>query len=111
MRKKTRKIPALKKGATEAKIIDWATTHDPFDRVEAGASTVVEDHFDLDELLQEALFQGNRAQLNMRIPPAMKALLTKLARERTTDATTLGRIWLAERIQKELSKVRVPGGK
>ena len=104
MRKKTRKIPQLKKGATESEIIEWATTHDPLDRVESGASTVVEDHSDLDELLQEALFQGNKAQLNMRIPPAMKALLTRLARERTTDATTLGRIWLAERIHKELSK-------
>ena len=66
-------------------------------------SNIVEDHSDLDELLQEALFQENKAQLNMRIPPAMKALLTKLAKDRTTDATTLGRIWLAERIRKEVS--------
>jgi hypothetical protein len=103
MKKKTKKIPLLRKGATEQEIIDWARTHDPFDRIEAGISSVVEDHSDLNELLLEALFQENKAQLNMRIPPAMKALLTKLARERTTDATTLGRIWLAERIRKELS--------
>ena len=103
MKKNTKRIPSLKKGATEPEIIDWATTHDPFDRIETGTSVVVEDHSDLDKLLQEALFEGNKAQLNMRIPPAMKALLTKLARERTTNATTLGRIWLAERIRKELS--------
>jgi len=103
MRKKTRKIPLLKKRASESDVIDWVTTHDPFDRIDAKVSTVVENHSDLDDLLQEALFQGNKAQLNMRIPPAMKALLTKLARERTTDATTLGRIWLAERIRKELT--------
>jgi hypothetical protein len=103
MRKKTRKIPLLKKSADEAEIIQWATTHDPLDRVESGVSTVVQDHSDLNELLQDALFEGNKAQLNMRIPPAMKALLTKLAKERTTDATTLGRIWLAERIRKEVS--------
>jgi hypothetical protein len=103
MKKKARSIPPLKKRATEQEIIDWAITNDAFDRIEAGTTSVVVDHSDLDELLQEALFQGNKAQLNMRVPPAMKALLTKLARERTTDATTLGRIWLAERIRKELS--------
>jgi hypothetical protein len=103
MKTKSRKIHTLKKAATEQDIIDWATRHDPFDRIETGISSVIEDHSDLDELLQEALFQGNKAQLNMRIPPAMKALLTKLAKDRTTDATTLGRIWLAERIRKEVS--------
>ncbi len=103
MRKKTRKMALLKKHADESEIIKWATKHDPFDRVESGVSAVVHDHSDLNELLQNALFQGNKAQLNMRIPPAMKALLTKLAKERTTDATTLGRIWLAERIRKEVS--------
>jgi hypothetical protein len=62
----------------------------------------VENRSDLDRLLQEALFQGNSAQLNMRIPPAMKAVLSRLARLRTTDATTLARIWLSERLQEEL---------
>jgi hypothetical protein len=38
----------------------------------------------------------------MRLPPAMKAVLSKLARERTTDAKTLARIWLAERLEREL---------
>lgn len=103
MKKTQKKLRLLPKGATEKEMIHWTTSQDPFDRLEAGISEVIEDHSDLDELLQEALFQGNKAQLNMRIPPAMKALLSKLARERTTDATTLGRIWLAERIRKELS--------
>jgi hypothetical protein len=61
-------------------------------------SEVVEDHSDLDKVLGEAIFQDNTAQLNMRLPPAMKAVLSKLARQRTTDATTLARIWLAERL-------------
>ena len=74
-----------------------------FERLEAGVSEVVEDRSDLDQLLQEALRQGKTAQLNIRIPPAMKAVLSRLARQRTTDATTLARIWLAERIQQELN--------
>ena len=78
------------------------TAHDVFDRLEAGVSEIVADRSDLDQLLQEAVVQGNTAQLNMRIPRAMKAVLSRLARQRTTDATTLARIWLAERLQQEL---------
>lgn len=102
MRKKMRRTSPLRRGATDEEIIRWTRTHDVFDRLEAGVSEVVEDHSDLDRILQEALFQENTAQLNMRIPPAMKAALSRLARQRTTDATTLARIWLAERLQQEL---------
>jgi hypothetical protein len=70
--------------------------------VAAGVSEIVEDQSDLDQLLQEALFQDNTAELNMHLPPAMKAVLKKLARQRTTDVTTLARLWIAERLQQEL---------
>jgi hypothetical protein len=84
----------------------WVMEHDVFDRLDAGVSEIVENHDDLDRLLEDALFQDNTTQLNMRIPPAMKAVLSKLARQRTTDATTLARIWLAERLQQELKTHR-----
>ena len=48
----------------------------------------------MNQFFRDAIFQDNTAQLNMRLPPAMKAVLSKLARQRTTDATTLARIWL-----------------
>ena len=104
MKKKTQslRIPSLRKEASEEEIIRWTRGHDVFERLDARVSEVVEDHSDLDRVLQEALFQDNTAQLNMRIPPAMKAVLSKLARQRTTDATTLARIWLAERLRQEL---------
>lgn len=102
MKKKKRGIPPLRKGASEKEIVRWTTKHDVFDRLEAGVSEVIEDQSDLDRALHEALFQDNTAQLNMRLPPAMKAVLSKLARQRTTDATTLARIWLAERLEQEL---------
>ena len=60
------------------------------------------DHSDMEQVLREAIFQDNTAQLTMRMPPAMKAVLATLARQRTTDATTLARIWVAERLEKEL---------
>ena len=100
--KKKKPIPPLRKKPSDQEIVRWTGKYDVFDRLEAGVSEVVDDHDDLDQILQEALFQGNTAQLNMRIPPAMKAVLSRLARERTTDATTLARIWLAERLKEEL---------
>jgi hypothetical protein len=102
MKKAKRKASRLTSKSTDEEIIRWTKSHDVFDRLETGVSEVVEDHSDLDEVLREAIFQENSAQLNMRLPPAMKAVLSKLARQRTTDATTLARIWLAERLEREL---------
>ena len=102
MKKTKRKAPGLPRGAADEQLIHWTKSHDVFDRLETGVSEVIEDHSDLDEVLREAIFQDNTAQLNMRLPPAMKAVLSKLARQRTTDATTLARIWLAERLEREL---------
>jgi hypothetical protein len=102
MKKPKRKPPRLRRGVSDEEIVRWTKTHDVFDRLEAGVSELVDDHSDLDQVLREAIFQDNTAQLNMRLPPAMKAVLSKLARQRTTDATTLARIWLAERLEREL---------
>jgi hypothetical protein len=94
-------IPALKEQASDDEVIRWVTTHDVAERLETGIAEVVEDRSELEALLDDALLQGNTTQLNMRIPRAMKAVLTRLAKERTTDATTLARIWLAERVRQE----------
>jgi|SRR5689334_18581751 len=102
MKKPKRKASPLASKSTDQEIIRWTEARDVFDRLEKGVSEVIEDHSDLDEVLREAIFQDNTAQLNMRLPPAMKAVLSKLARQRTTDATTLARIWLAERLEREL---------
>ena len=102
MKKRKSKATRLTSKSTDEEVIRWTKSHDVFDRLETGVSEVVEDHSDLDEVLREAIFQDNTAQLNMRLPPAMKAVLSKLARQRTTDATTLARIWLAERLEREL---------
>ena len=102
MKKTKSKVARLTGKSTDEEIVRWTKSHDVFDRLATGVSEVVADHNDLDEMLREAIFQDNTAQLNMRLPPAMKAVLSKLARQRTTDATTLARIWLAERLEREL---------
>jgi hypothetical protein len=86
------KVPRLSRNATDEEIVRWTKSHDMFDRLEAGVSEIIQDHSDLNQVLQDAIFQDNTAQLNMRLPLAMKAVLSKLARQRTTDATTLARI-------------------
>ena len=96
------KSARLSRNATDEEIVRWTKSHDVFDRLEAGVSEIIEDHSDLDQALRDAIFQDNTAQLNMRLPPAMKAVLSELARQRRTDATTLPRIWLAERLEREL---------
>lgn len=100
-RKRVREIPRLRKQASDDEVIRWVTTHDVTERLDAGVAELVEDRSDLEALLDKALLQHNSAQLNMRIPQAMKVVLTRLAKERTTDATTLARIWLAERLRQE----------
>ena len=102
MKKTKRKVLRLSRNATDEEIIRWTKSHDVFDRLESDVSEIIEDHSDLNQVLRDAIFQDNTAQLNMRLPPAMKAVLSKLARQRTTDATTLARIWLAERLEREL---------
>ena len=102
MKKTKRKVLRLSRNAKDEEIVRWTKSHDVFDRLEAGVSEIIEDHSDLDQVLRNAIYQDNTAQLNMRLPPAMKAVLSKLARQRTTDATTLARIWLAERLEREL---------
>jgi hypothetical protein len=101
-RRRKKGIVRLRPTLTDKEITEWATENDVFARLDAGVSEIVEDHADLDRTLEEAVYQSNTAQLNMRISPGMKAVLGRLARERTTDATTLARIWLAERLRQEI---------
>ena len=42
-------IPPLSEDAKEEDIIEWTTTHDVFERLDAGIAEVVEDRQDLDE--------------------------------------------------------------
>jgi hypothetical protein len=79
MKKPKRKGSRLTSKSSDQEIIRWTESRDVFDRLEKGVSQVVEDHSGLDEVLRDAIFPDNTAQLNMRLPPAMKAVLSKLA--------------------------------
>lgn len=51
---KTKQIPKLRRGASDAEVARWMKTHDVFDRLDSGVAEVVEDHSDLDHILEEA---------------------------------------------------------
>lgn len=61
MKKIKRKSSGPASGASDEELIRWTKSHDVFDRLESGVSEVVEDHTDLDEALQKAIFQDNTA--------------------------------------------------
>jgi hypothetical protein len=65
MKKTKSKATRLTSKSKDEEVIRWTKSHDVFDRLETGVSEVVEDHSDLDEVLREAIFQDNTAQLNM----------------------------------------------
>ena len=95
MKKTKRKVPRLSRNATDEEIVRWTKSHDVFDRLEAGVSEIIEDHSDLDQVLRDAIFQANTPQLNMRLSPAMKAVLANLPANARQTSSTLARISLA----------------
>ena len=72
MKKTKNRISPRRSGATDEEVLRWTTARDVVDRLDAGVSEVVTDHSDMEQVLREAIFQDNTAQLTMRLPPAMK---------------------------------------
>ena len=59
--KKTQAIPSLSAAASEEEIIQWVQAHDVEERLDAGVSEVVEDHRDLERIVEDAQYEGNTA--------------------------------------------------
>jgi hypothetical protein len=93
--KRTKGIPPLSPDATDDEMIEWTEKYDLGARLDAGVSEVIEIH-------EPSPHAGRTTELTLRLPSTMKAALQKLARQRTTDAPTLARRWIAERLQQEL---------
>ena len=106
---KLKKIPPLPPDASDDEVIEWTLKYDLVDRLRTGVTEEVEDHSAEEAAaaayLASAQTERNTAQLNLRLAPSLKNLLTRLARQRTTDPATLARTWLVERIQQEIVTV------
>ena len=66
-KKKIHCIPPLSPDASDDEIIRWTETYDIGARLDAGVSEIVEDHSDLDQLLEEFLSSKKRKGAGKRL--------------------------------------------
>jgi hypothetical protein len=95
MKRRSKIIPPLSPDATDEEIIRWTEMYDIGARLDAGVSEIVEIH-------EPSKQENQTTRLTLRVSPSMKSTLEKIARQRTTRASTLARAWLAERLRQEL---------
>lgn len=55
-------------------------------------------------MLLEYRNQPNTKQLNIRISPAAKCMIEKLARRKTVEVSTLIRMWVIDSMRREASQ-------
>ncbi len=96
-----RKIKPLSKRATEREIVHFLDSNDPEELEKQGIMVRDEESSDLEEILRKYLAEPNDSQVNIRLPQSAKRLLTRIAHQKTIDASTLARIWIVERLRHE----------
>lgn len=101
-RQKQVKLP--RKNADYDELSDFFDGHDAADLLKAGVTEVDPDRADLDRMLAVYWNQQNTKQLNIRIPPAAKRMIEKLAKRKTIDMSTLVRMWVIDSMRREASQ-------
>jgi hypothetical protein len=102
--KKTRiRLPRVNAGYE--KLSDFFDRHDGVDLINEGIMEVDPDHEDLDRMLLEYWNQPNTKQLNIRIPPAAKRMIEKLAKRKTVEVSTLVRMWVIDSMRREATRL------
>jgi hypothetical protein len=72
--------------------------------LEQGIMEIDPDREDLDRMLREYWSQPNTKQLNIRIPPAAKSMIERLAKRKTVEVSTLVRMWVIDSMRREAAK-------
>jgi hypothetical protein len=103
-RNKSRKIRLPRKSASHAELSDFFDRHDAVDLVDQGLVEIDPDREDLDRMLTEYWSQPNTKQLNIRIPPAAKRMIERLAKRKTVEVSTLVRMWVIESMRREAAQ-------
>jgi len=105
---RTKKTPSRirlpKKSASYTELSEFFDRHDGVDLVERGIMEPDPDRADLDRMLLEYWTQPNSKQLNIRIPPAAKRMIEKLAKRKTVEVSTLVRMWVIDSMRREASQ-------
>lgn len=101
---KTARIRPPREGASYTELADFFDRHDGIDLLDQGITEIDPDRADLDRMLLEYWNQPNTKQLNIRIPPAAKRMIERLAKRKTVEVSTLVRMWVIDSMRREASQ-------
>lgn len=98
------KLKLPRKDAGYDELSDFFDQHEGFDLLDRGIVEIDSDHEDLERMLIEYWNQPNTKQLNIRIPPAAKRMIERLAKRKTLEVSTLVRMWVIDSMRREASQ-------
>ena len=101
---RSRRIRLPRKRASYQELSDFFDRHDGVDLLDQGIMEIDPDREDLERMLLEYWNQPNTKQLNIRIPPAAKRMIERLAKRKTVEVSTLVRMWVIESMRREASQ-------
>ena len=101
---KSRRIRLPRKRASYEELSDFFDRHDGVDLLDQGIMEIDPDREDLERMLLDYWNQPNTKQLNIRIPPAAKRMIERLAKRKTVEVSTLVRMWVIESMRREASQ-------
>jgi hypothetical protein len=104
VKKKTAGIRFPRENASYSELNDFFDRHDGLDLLDRGLAEMDPDRADLDRMLLEYWNQPNTKQLNIRIPPAAKRMIERLAKRKTVEVSTLVRMWVIESMRREAAQ-------
>jgi hypothetical protein len=102
--KKTARIRLPREGASYSELADFFDRHDGAELLDRGITEIDPDRADLDRMLLEYWNEPNTKQLNIRIPPAAKRMIERLAKRKTVEVSTLVRMWVIDGMRREASQ-------
>ena len=98
------RIRLPRKTAGYSELSNFFDRHDGVDLLDQRIIEIDPDREDLDRMLREYWKQPNTKQLNIRIPPAAKRMIEKLAKRKTVEVSTLVRMWVIDSMRREASR-------
>ena len=101
VKKKTGRIRLPRQNAGYNELADFFDRHDGTDLLDQGITEIDPDRADLGRMLREYWSQPNTKQLNIRIPPAAKRMIERLAKRKTVEVSTLVRMWVIDSMRRE----------
>jgi hypothetical protein len=102
--KSAKRISPPRKNAGFEELSAFFDRHDVPELLGQGLVEEDPDREDLDRMLNEYWNQPNTKQLNIRIPPAAKRMIEKLAKRKTIEVSTLVRMWVIDSMRREASQ-------